>query len=656
MRKLMILVVCILLGLGIALAFSFIRGRGSEYQATAKVELVPDEGEQVVDMKAELSTVEEIVKNLEKPVRVKKQHENTLLISANGKSEKDSIALANQVAGEYAKQDAEKKRNASEEEAELLEKQLEEKYRPQLQDAEERLQKFMSENKPPLGGSKPQQVRSINNQISRLKSERSRLQRAINSLDNSSTPLGKLTSLQANYPQFYGLRSVKLLYKLRSELINLLQKYTKGHPDVQKKSRKIDTTIASVEKEAKRTISAQISKINTDIKPLLAQQNALKSQDNNGSVMSSTEYKRLKEDRDTKDRIYKQKEKELAEYQEWAKNPPGNVNVVDAKDDVRRVPVTPHWRTILNEPTVLIGGAIGLLVGLIIAFFPRSSSLSPNKIASLEDSLGTAILGVIPHIDFEASEHQEAPELESFSIKAQPSADGEPDVSVEVVTSEKPTIPGVESFRVLRTNILFKERNKAAISLLFTSERKEEGKSTIASNLAVSIAQSGKRTLLIDGNLQNPQIHELFELNPVPGLTELLQKSSPINEAVRSSTDILFGNMELEELLKTPGIDNLHLLLVGEKSPSAEELLVSAELPRLLDELKGYYDIIMIDGSSISMGKEALIWSARADGVILIHRSAKPKRSFIKRTKKTLEEISANLWGVVLNDTKVESG
>ena len=665
MRKLIILVVCILLGLGIALVFSFIRNDG-QYQATAKVKITPDEGEQI-DINEELKAVKsgvvmervashfmETTEHLQNCVKAKTDQNapNTILISANGKNEEEAKKYANQVADEYANQNAAKKRQEAAGKAAALEKKIKDEYRPQLREAEARLQQFMNENKPSSGGSKTAQVRSIDKQISRLNAEKSRLQRALNSLGKSTTPFDKLKSLPANYPQFYNLKNIRQLKKLQSELISLLQKYTANHPEVQKKSREIETTIALIAPEAQKAIAARISKIDTDVKPLLARQSELKSPANQSNTMfpgaSRQTHENLKEDRDAKTETLEQNEAKLAELRQLAVNYPGNVSISPAEKASQAL-ATPSWRT------MLIGGAIGLLVGLIIAFFPRSSGLSPNKIASLEESLGLPILGVIPHIDFEAAEYQEAPELESLSIKVPPSPDGKPDVSVEVVTSDRTTIPGIESFRVLRTNILFKEQGKTAQSLLFTSEGREEGKTTITSNLAVSIAQSGKRTLLIDGNFQNPQVHELFGLNPVPGLTELLQRSAPIDEALRSSTDIFFGNMELEHLLKTPGIDNMHLLLVGERFPSAEELLASTELPVLLNELKGYYDIIMIDGSSISTDKEALIWSAKVDGVILIHRKAKPKHSVIKRTKKMLEKTGVNLWGVVLNDTKIEN-
>jgi len=659
-RKLIILV-CILLGLGIAPALSFIRNEG-EYQATAKI-VVSDEN----NINEELKAVEEMAKKVQKPPTVEPR-ENTLLIVANEKSEDDAINHANQVAEEYVNQ----KCQTFEKEVASLKGQLEE-HQKRLRDAEERLNTF-SKNKPSLSGSKTQQTPSVDKQISKLRAEKKQLQKAIQSLsDKSVAPSEKLTYLQANYPKFYNLKNITRLDKLQHELIGLRQKYTKKHPHVQNKLQEIDAAIVLIEKEAKRAISKQISKIDTDIKTLLDQQNALKSRGNHSSTTSPEEYQQKREElarqKGTEAQNCTDIKAKLEKYQKWAET--GNVSersgeaklpftVVRAESALRAL-VRPNWRTIL------IGGALGLLVGLIIAFVTRSSGISANKIASLEESLGTAILSVIPHIDFEdaarnatpavgesGSSYQDAPEIESLSIKAHPSTDGKPDVSVEVVTSEQPAMSSVESFRVLRTNILFKERDKAAKSLLFTSAHEEEGKTTIASNLAVSIAQSGKRMLLVDGNVQNPQIHELFGLNPVPGLAELLLKSATIDETVRSSTDIFFGNMELEELLKTPGIDNLHLLLFGKKYSSTEELLATTELPRLLNELKKYYDIIMIDGSSLSTGTDALIWSARVDGVILIHRNAKPKRSVIKRAKKMLEESSANLWGVVLNDTKVQ--
>jgi len=662
-RRKLIILVCILLGVGVAPLLSFIRNEG-EYRATAKV-VVSDEGE--YNINEELNAANEIAKTFQKPPRVK-QHENTLLIFANGKSQDDAIEHANQVADGYANQ----KRQAFAEKATSLKGQLE-KQQQQLLNADERLKTF-SKKKPSLSGSTTQQARSVDKHINRLRAQKNQLQKAMRNLsDKSVAPLEKLANLPANYRQFYNLKNIKQLDKLQSELISLRQKYTQKHIHVQNKLQEIDAIVALIEKEAKRAISAQISKINNDLKPLLDQQKALKSESNSSKPMSPEAYQQkreeLKREKDTEDQKYADIEAELKKYQKWAET--GNVSErsVEAKLPFTVVPAENALRAMvtLNWRTMLIGGALGLLVGLIVAVVFRRSGISDNKIASLEASLGTAILSVIPHIDFEASDHsgtpaagessssyQDASEVEYLSIKARPSDNGKPDVSVDIVTSQQPAMSVAESFRVLRTNILFKERDKSAKSLLFTSAYEEEGKTTITSNLAVSIAQSGKRMLLVDGNLQNPQVHELFGLYPVPGLAELLLTSTAIDETVRSSTDIFFGNMELEELLKTPGLDNMHLLLVGKESSSHEKLLSTTELPRLLNELKKYYDIIIIDGSSISTGADALVWSARVDGVILIHRNARPKRSVIKRAKKTLEENNANLWGVVLNDTKVQ--
>lgn len=189
----------------------------------------------------------------------------------------------------------------------------------------------------------------------------------------------------------------------------------------------------------------------------------------------------------------------------------------------------------------------------------------------------------------------------------------------------------IESFKTLRTNILYSSLDKKIKTIMITSSEPAEGKTTTSCNLAVSFAKDGKKTLLMDCDLRKPSVHKLFRISNLTGLT-----------------DVLVGEEKLEIALNKYSED-LDILTSGTNPPNPTEILGSKYMETFLEKLKDLYEIIIIDSAPLNAVSDSQILSTKMDGVLMIIRANKTKKDSILEAKDLLEKVNANLLGVVLN-------
>ena len=202
----------------------------------------------------------------------------------------------------------------------------------------------------------------------------------------------------------------------------------------------------------------------------------------------------------------------------------------------------------------------------------------------------------------------------------------------KLVTANEPRSGNAEAYRILRTNISFSSVDKPLRSLMVTSASPSEGKSVTAANLAVTMAQAGYRTILVDCDLRKPSQQKIFGFSNDTGLTNCLLSHANINNFIRPTR-----------------VENLRVLTSGPNPPNPAELLGSRSMSELLAHLQSESDILVVDCPPVLVVADASIMSRVIDGALLIVDSGQTRRDSAMRAKEALEQAGAHLLGVVLN-------
>ncbi len=203
---------------------------------------------------------------------------------------------------------------------------------------------------------------------------------------------------------------------------------------------------------------------------------------------------------------------------------------------------------------------------------------------------------------------------------------------INITAFNDPKSPIAEAYRSIRTNIQFSRVDNEMKTIVVTSSKQDEGKTTVTSNLAVSFASlEGKRVLLIDADLRNPSVHKMFSKPNVLGLT-----------------DVLAGKKELKQCVQNTELENLQILTAGTIPPNPGEMLESKKMREFIDLLRDYYDYIFIDTPPIGIIMDAGVLANYADGTILVVGAKDVETERAKISKERLEKVKANVIGAVL--------
>ncbi|HEX8097191.1 MAG TPA: CpsD/CapB family tyrosine-protein kinase, partial [Pyrinomonadaceae bacterium] len=199
--------------------------------------------------------------------------------------------------------------------------------------------------------------------------------------------------------------------------------------------------------------------------------------------------------------------------------------------------------------------------------------------------------------------------------------------------------PVAEAYRHLRTSLLLSSAGQPPKTILVTSSQASEGKTTTAVNTAIMLAHTGAEVLVVDCDLRRPRLHSHFKVPNVRGITNYLS-----------------GETDLDELLQTfEQLPNLKIMTSGPVPPNPAELLGSNEMRKLLSELGERFTHVIIDSPPAISFTDASILSTMVDGVMLVVHSGRSSRAVVRRAKQQLMDVGANIFGVVLNNVKLES-
>jgi capsular exopolysaccharide synthesis family protein len=270
-------------------------------------------------------------------------------------------------------------------------------------------------------------------------------------------------------------------------------------------------------------------------------------------------------------------------------------------------PIRP--RTNLN---VTLGILLGLMLGVGLAFLREFLDRSLKIPEELEVAADAPVVGTIP----------------PFKAHKQP-----------IPVAEQPRTPVAEAFRKLRTNFAFLGVDRQSICCVVTSPSASEGKSTVAANLAIALAQAGQRVAVVDADLRKPTLHRLFNLPQRVGTTTVLLDQASVHDAI--------------QLL---GPDMPSVLTCGQLPPNPSELLGSRRMQELLAELRASYDVILIDCAPLLPVTDPMVVSRFADGMLLIARAGSTTRDQVQAAKAVSAKAGAKVFGTVLNATSVGEG
>ena len=262
---------------------------------------------------------------------------------------------------------------------------------------------------------------------------------------------------------------------------------------------------------------------------------------------------------------------------------------------------------------LLLGTLLGLVAALAVAFLIESADQS---FRSPEDVMKGLRLPVIAHI----------PELDKLK-KARGSR-----LDKTLVAYHRPKSRLAEAYRSIRTPLMFKAERDGLKVLQVTSPDPGDGKSTLAANLAVTLASSGKRVLLVDADFRRPRVEQLFDLKNSLGFA-----------------DFITGEADLPDLIHDVEAENLDVMTTGTKPGNVTELVLSPRFDEAIDTLKEKYEFIIIDSPPVLAVTDASALATKADAVLLVLRITKRVQVDSVRARKTLEMVGANFLGVVVN-------
>ena len=206
-----------------------------------------------------------------------------------------------------------------------------------------------------------------------------------------------------------------------------------------------------------------------------------------------------------------------------------------------------------------------------------------------------------------------------------------------LITLTDPRSPISEAYRTLRTNLSFSSLDEPIRTLVVTSPAPDEGKSTTVANLAVTMAQGGRKTILVDCDLRRPSLHTLFDCQAEPGLTDLLLEED--------------GKPALQQTQ----VEGLQLLASGPLPPNPADLLGSQKIDKIIASLAGAADVVLFDAPPVIAVTDAAVLGAKVDGVLLVIGAGKTRREHAERAKEMLERANVRIVGAALTNAPKDS-
>jgi succinoglycan biosynthesis transport protein ExoP len=265
-----------------------------------------------------------------------------------------------------------------------------------------------------------------------------------------------------------------------------------------------------------------------------------------------------------------------------------------------------------------IGLGFGFMTATTIALFRDRMDMRVSDASHIQEILGSPSLAVVPR-------------LGSRSLARKAFNESEPGAHPELIANPRSQFS--ESFRALRTAMRLSPLGREGRVIAVTSCQPREGKTTVSINMAVALAQGGKKVLLVDADMRLPSVQYRLRVNARPGLSEILSGQSSVNEAVLQDTIL-------------PGLD---LIVAGSIPPLPSELLGSSLMSEIVADLRKKYDYVVFDTPPVLSVTDPAIVASLADGALLVVRQGLCTRRMLTRAAETLRALEVRLYGFVFN-------
>jgi len=422
------------------------------------------------------------------------------------------------------------------------------------------------------------------------------------------------------------------LSALRQETVEARAQFGPKYPKVLRLESQLQEMEQNLQQEKLNIVAGIESEYRTALERERLLTAALERQKSEANELAQklVQYNILKREAETNKQLYDGLLQRIKEAGISAGLRSSNIRVVDPAL-IPDFPIRP--RKMLN---ILAGLFVGLLGGVGIAFLREYLDNTIKTADDIEYLTHLPSLVFVP--DFITTESKR--QARRRKMLPAPGGNGQ-EHSHKLIAHESPRSPASEAFRALRTSLLLSRPGKPPQTILLTSALSGEGKTTAAINLAVTLAQLGDRTLLVDADLRKPSIGRIFGLGPSKhlGLSSYLAGAAPLEKVITPH----------------PEVPNLAVMPAGPVPPNPAEMLSSQRLIELLASLREEFKFVIFDSPPVLSVTDAVVLSVLADCVLLIARSGETPKEALRRSKEVLAAVNSPLLGVVLNAVDLES-
>ena len=498
---------------------------------------------------------------------------------------------------------------------------------PKVREQARTLQEFMSEHRMvSLEGSQNIIVATLK-ELNRSLSEAERTQienesivSHIEEILRENRPVEEIPEVVASE----AISQLKLEYiRAQQQVTSLSGRFGPNHPEVRAVEARLDTIADKIEEEMR--IALATSRANLDRARQSAARFSSQLAEHEQKVLDfntlASEYRMMQRAYDTLVNTYDAVTKRIEEIEIALAT-----GSTDQSIFVETRPRPPHTIHKPNKKLNLaLAGVLGLGLGVALCFFIDYLDTTIKTKEEVERLCNAPALGYVPPLRKDSAKDAEG--------KAVP---------LEISSVGNPRSALAESFRSIRTALMFSGDSSETRSYLVTSCSPGEGKTLTSANIAIAFAQAGKKVVYVDADMRKPRMHHIFGTDPRAGLSNYLA-----NQGIDSVMDIIqpFGDVE-----------NLSLVSCGPIPPNPAELLSGARTQRLIEDLSGLFDIIVFDTPPLINVTDAAVLSQKVNGVIMVVRSFYTQRDFAKRATETLRRSRSKLLGVVMNNADVPRG